>query len=432
MKIGMILLSMLLLPPLAWSQDTLRLKRQEAEALFLRQNLSLLSEKMNIEIQEAEVMQAKLWPNPNFTFNDVNFWATERQRGGQEEVSPPLWGSRSFGRNQQFAAELNQLILTAGKRRKLVALEQTDVARAERSFENLLRDLKFELRQLLTEQQYLQLRQDDLERQRSNIERLVAAHKRQLEKGFIAKAEYMRLKALELEVARSLYENNEALNENSGTLRNLLHISPETELQISAEGFRKEARLEHTLEFASLLELAAVNRPDIKLSKLDVDHMQRKVIYERAQAVPDVTLQMNYDRNGNTMTDFVGFGFVMDLPVFNRNQGNIKKAKLELQQAELQAALKDRSVATELARTIAALRNAQGFINNIEADYERSLDELLDSYNKNFSSRTISMLEYLDYLNAYLENKNFLLEAQKDYNNNIDKLNYIVGAELIP
>lgn len=411
------------------AQDTLSLSRTQAEAMFLKNNLELLAEKLNIDLQEAEVMQARLWPNPEFSFNDVNFWATKRQTGGQE-VSPPLWGSRNFGRNQQFAAELNQLIQTAGKRRKLIALEKTDVSRAEQEFEEVLRDLKFEFRQQLTEMQYLQLRLQSLEQQQKAIGTLVTAYQHQFEKGHIAKAEYLRLKALSLSISKEQYETNSALNEASSNLKHLMHLPAEQEFRLEKGGYYLPISQGFQPDFQQLLLTAKEHRPDIRLATLDINYAEQKIKYEKSMAVPDLKLQMNYDRNGNTMLDFVGFGVNMDLPFFNRNQGNIKKAKLELEQAKLKSSLKTRTVETELNQTLKELKYAAGFIHSIDSDYESSLDELLNSYNKNFSTRTISMLEYLDFLDTYLNNKDFILKANKDLNNNVEKLNYIVGTEV--
>jgi len=411
------------------AQDTLSLSRTQAEAMFLQNNLELLAEKMNIGLQEAEVMQAKLWPNPGFNFGEVNFWATQRQTGGQE-VSPPLWGSRNFGRNQQFAAELNQMIQTAGKRRKLIALEKTDVSRAEQEFEEVLRDLKFEFRQQLTEMQYLQLRLQSLEQQQKAVSKLVKAYQNQFEKGHIAKAEYLRLKALSLSISKEHYETSSELNEAGSGLKNLMHLPAEQEFRLEQEGYYVPLTQAFQPDYQQLLLTAKENRPDIRLAALDINYAEQKIRYEKSMAVPDLQLQMNYDRNGSTMLDFVGFGVSMDLPVFNRNQGNIKKAKLELEQAKVKSSLKARTAETELNQTLKELKNAAGFIQSIDSDYESSLDELLDSYNKNFSTRAISMLEYLDFLDAYLNNKDFILKANKDLNNNVQKLNYIVGTEV--
>ena len=47
------------------SLDTLRLTLPAAEKTFLDSNLQLLAQRYNIDAQEALVIQARLYPNPN-------------------------------------------------------------------------------------------------------------------------------------------------------------------------------------------------------------------------------------------------------------------------------------------------------------------------------------------------------------------------------
>ena len=51
--------------------DTLRLTLPETEQLFLQKNLLLLAAKYNVEAQRALVLQAKLYPNPYFTYTNA-------------------------------------------------------------------------------------------------------------------------------------------------------------------------------------------------------------------------------------------------------------------------------------------------------------------------------------------------------------------------
>lgn|SRR5690554_361553 len=103
------------------AQDTtLTLNRTELETLFLKNNLSLLAENLSISKAEAKVIQAKVWPNPTLSIEDVNLWRPKSI--GNEELIPPLVGN--FGRNQQFSIGFEQLIITAGKRKKLIELKK--------------------------------------------------------------------------------------------------------------------------------------------------------------------------------------------------------------------------------------------------------------------------------------------------------------------
>ncbi|GIV43422.1 MAG: hypothetical protein KatS3mg035_0545 [Bacteroidia bacterium] len=98
------------------AQDTLKLSREQCEAIFLKENLLLLAEKLEISKAEAIKLQASLWPNPNITLDEINLWTTQKQLGIWGQELPGLNGG-NFGRNQQFTFSIEQLILTAGKRK---------------------------------------------------------------------------------------------------------------------------------------------------------------------------------------------------------------------------------------------------------------------------------------------------------------------------
>ena len=85
------------LPVFAQEFQVLKYTPVEIETLFLKQNLQLLAEKMNITLAEAEITQSKLWDNPQLSIGSMNLWSTAKQR---EEL-----GAETFPRNTQFSIE---------------------------------------------------------------------------------------------------------------------------------------------------------------------------------------------------------------------------------------------------------------------------------------------------------------------------------------
>lgn len=405
------------------AQETLKISREEAETMFLQNNLLLISEKLNIESQKAEVIQARLWPNPGFSISEVNLW-----KNNTVEPSPPFFGN--FGRDQQIAFELQQLVQTAGKRKKLIALEEVDVSKAEQYFEDLLRGLKFELRNQLTDLQYIQQSIKVHQNLIENISTLTKAYKNQLDKGNISKTEYIRLKAQELEINKEILELTRESNEIQKELKLLLRTNPTVSIEITDDGFVKDTKPYEVVFIDQAVENAKENRPDYKLALLEEEYSNRLLSFEKAQRIPDMTFGVNYDRNGNTMLDFVGFGVSFDLPVLNRNKGNIKKAQIGIENAKIHKEQTVLAIENEIFLTYQSLRQALDFINGIEPDYEKDLDLLLENYTKNFTSKNVSMLEYFDFIGAYLENKKIILEAQKDINQKVEEFNYSLGKDL--
>lgn len=410
------------------AQDTLTLSRSQCEALFLRENLSLMAGQLNIPIAEAEAKQASLWPNPQFTLDEINLWANKHQTGGQE-VSPPIIGN--WGRNQQYAVSLEQLIYTAGKRKKLMALQSVGVEKSKQYFNDLLRHLKLELRNQVTALQYLQLAGQTFETQLQSISDLLRAYERQLEKGNIAATQLTRLQSKQFELQKELHRLKQQNNEVQKELKQLLHLPPQTFLKLDTGTFKRSVGDETIPTYQTLVSEASVHRPDYQLALLEKSYFEKSYSYEKALRTPDVTVNGRYDRNGSTMLNFVGFGASIDLPFFNKNQGNIRKAELGIQQAKTLSLQALHNVETEVATSYKSLLNAYTFQKGIDPMYPQRLDQSLEAYTRNFLSKNINMLEYLDFLEAYQQNKLAILDAVRELNNAVEEVNYVSGTELI-
>ncbi len=412
------------------AQDTLKLSRVQCEDLFLRQNLLLLAERLNISQAEARVIQAKLWPNPTAGLDDVNLWASQKQLSvfGEELRG---FGGGKFGKNQQFSASLEQLIQTAGKRKKNIALEETNVQRSEQGFEDLLRNLKIEFRSTLTQLQYLQQLQALYQNQLRNVRQLTAATKKLVDQDFAPRGEWIRLRALELELANTIQDQKKELLETQKELKIMIHLPASVHLIITSEGFGRIFKADQLPVLNDLLEDAKNTRPDLKQMNLEKIYAGRLYEFEKAQRIPNLTLKAGYDRGSNFMFNFVGFGIAMDIPLFNRNQGNIKSARIGMEQVAILRDFKENSALNEVALAYENLLNARAHLNNIEDGYETSLDELQSKYTRNFSTRNIGMIEYIDFLEAYLNNKKIILEAMMEVSKKSEELNYSVGKDLI-
>ena len=429
-KLGVLTVGLFLFTFSAMPQDTLKLSREQAEAIFLKENLALIAEKLNISQAEAMVTQAKLWPNPTLEVEEVNLWATPSQLSVFGEELQGFSGGE-FGRNQQISFSIEQLIITAGKRKKLIALEQVSVDKSEQYFEDLLRNLKIEFRNQLTLLQYHQLRWGIYQNQLISINQLVEAYKNQLDQGNVSQGEYIRLKAVGLEISQKINELNKEINETQKELKLLMRLPATSQLEINDDGYLIDVKQIKQIVLEDVIEQAKVNRPDMKIAELDESYFNNLYKYEKAQRTPDIHLKGAYDRGGNFMYNFIGFGLAIDLPVFSRNQGNIKHAQIGMEQSKVLYQQMQSNVENEIVLSYRNLISVVNFFEGIEPGYEDKLDELHTQYTKNFRERNMSMLEYLDFVDAYLENKEIILEAGKDVNEKTEEFNYTVGMDLI-
>jgi cobalt-zinc-cadmium efflux system outer membrane protein len=417
--------------PSSFAQDTIRLSRQESEVRFLTENLLLLAEKLKIPQAEALTMQAKLWPNLTLEIDEINIGTTVNGINGTGQLGetlPPMFGN--FGSDQQIAASIEQLVQTAGKRKKLVAMEQVNEAMAAAYFEDLLRGLKLEFRTSLSELQYLQFSKTLYQTQLESIRLLSAAYKNQVELGNVPRGEYIRLKAAELEMAKQINELDDQLHTEQKELKLLMNLPANVYLKLTDEGYERDIKEFEDLKLGDLSALAMASRPDYQLELLGQEYAEKNYLYQKAQRVPDMAFKVGYDRGGNFLYNFVGLGLTMDLPVFNRNQGNIRHAEFATKNATLLAQYKASQVGNEIILSWQNLRNSIALYREIEPDYEQTLDELLASYVSNFKNRDIGMLAFLDFLEAYLENKTIILENKLDIQKKAEEFNFTLGTDL--
>lgn len=403
--------------------DTLRINGKDAEEIFLKNNLTLLAERLNINQAEAMILQAKVWPNPNLSIEEINF-----NRNETSEKIPPLIGN--FGRNQQFTVQLEQLILTAKKRKKNIRLETTNKILAENSFMDILLALKAEFRSELAELIYQQRLKDDLSLQNNIIVKLLDAQSAQFKLGNISRADFLRVKALQISVNSELNEVNTQINEKQTKLKTWMAISSSTHIVILDGPDNVEIERLQSLSVQKLLEDADRNNTQIKLANNSKDISIDKLGIEQAKKTPDITLNLSYDRAGSTMFNFFGAGIAMDIPLFDRNKGNIKHAVLEVQKDELKLREKKLAINNQIVEHFQNLQQAIHLYNQIDKDYLGELKQIQAAVADNFIKKNLSLLAFLDLFNSFKESKQLYYQSLKDIKMKENELNYLAGIEL--
>ncbi|WP_228443010.1 TolC family protein [Chryseobacterium nematophagum] len=406
----------------AQTGDTIRMSRKEAESIFLANNLDLIAQKLEISQAEARVLQAKFWPNPTLSISEVNLWKTY-----DIEEQPALIGN--WGQNFQISAEIEQVIQTAGKRRKNIELQKIGVDGEKYELQEVLRELKKTLRNTITEILYNQEQQKMYEGQISSIEKLTASYNNQLNLGNISKAEYVRLKAQEIDFKKKLISLRQEVEEQQVELKALLMFPAKTHIVIS-DSFTMPDKELSELELDQWIEKAKENRPDILITKNKEKSAQKNLELQNALKTPDLAFSIGYDRGGNIMKDFIGLGLSFDLPIFDRNKGNIQEAKLEIEKTKNETRKNILKSENEISSVFRNYVGTQQISHDIDASYEETLDNLLISHEKNFRLRNISMLEYMDFLDTYIGNKTIILDTKKELNQYYENLQYVVGQDL--
>jgi len=392
---------------------------KDLEVHFLENNTALIANKYNISKADAEIVQEKLWPNPNLAITDINLWKNDTA-----DEQPYLFGK--FGRYQQISFELQQLIETAGKRKKRISMKELSKQSALYDYEELMRALKKELRLSYYALERIHREELQLITMIDLFERLNAQYERQSALLNVRKADYFRIQTELLGLQKEQVELENAKHDaltNLRVLTNLYHLDSE---QVY---FSTSSLLLTSLLPNDLVELATTLNIDLLRQENEVNRSKGQLALEIAERTPNVTFQLNYDRADNIMKNFLGIGASMDIPVFNRNKGNIKAAGYEMEvQKHTQRALQ-----SQLEQEIQKLLNQ---IHRIEASLvnwpNKQMEEqvlMIERYKKYLQNREVTLMEFIDFTQSYREAIQAYLQLQETYHQVFEELQYNVGKD---
>ena len=394
---------------------TLTLK--EAEQRFLERNLSLIAERYNIDMAQAQVLQAKLFENPVISL--------------EQNVYNRLNGKYfDFGKEGEAVVEIEQVIHLAGQRTKQVRLEKINKEIAEYQFEEVMRTLRQELNEKFVEVYFLSKSIAIYEKEVNSLQALLGGMKIQQEKGNISLMEISRLESMLFSLRKEKNERENDLLTTRGELNLLLNLPEDTQVQLSLD---EEVLQQLDLSQLSFADLKAIinERPDQKIARSTVNASRANLKLQKSMAFPEFSVKGNYDRVGNFINDYFAIGVSLSVPIFNRNQGNIKAARFSIQQAGVQQEYAANRADMELFTAYTSLEKATQLYQSTNMDLERNFEKLITGVNENFTRKNISLLEFIDYYDSYKETCIQLYEIKKNVFLAMENLNTVVGQNVL-
>jgi len=409
-----LVLSMILLPSLikAQSADTI-LSFQDAKARLVKSNLALLASYYDVNIAKAGVIQARLWNNPYFVFNG-DLYSNET--------------NEYFHFRNQHLLQIEQTFSYAGKHTNTVKLARLGAELAEKQLEDVLRSLLFETGNLYTDLAALQQKAQLYQQVMRNYDKLMEATRKQLEVGAISVTEAIRLESEYLAVKTEALTNRNEKEKVIADLRTLLRMPEDTTFYVE----QRTPIIAQEFDLRALTEQATTIRPDILVKKYDLKYQERNLKLQKSVAVPDIKLAYQpRDRGSNYVRPYQGFNVEFNIPLFDRNQGDIKAAEYSVAKANLQYEQIENQVRNEVVSAYNRYKNSNTGLANYSPELLERLKQLNTSTNENFQKRNISLLQFIDYQRIYILTNTQLIELKQQFLNNVNELNFAVGTNII-
>lgn len=389
---------------------------EECESQFLKKNLFLLASHYNIDASKALTIQARIWENPTITA-DLNAYNPDRNQ---------LF---DIGKMGQKVLGIEQLIHLGGKKRNEIKLAQKNEELSQLEFDNLLRNLKLELRESFYTVYYNSKKLETTDKQLVHIENLIESYTIQTQKGNIPLKDLVRLQTLFLNLKNERLEIINNTIEEQANLK-LLMTEKETVIpQVSETDFNRYTQ-NILFDISNLENEAIKNRPDYLFQQKNIEANELNVKWQKALAIPDITLGVNYDQRSGAFNNEANVSIGIPLPLWNKNKGNIKYAQTILAQSKVEKQNFDLQLQTEITSAWNKWNESRKNYTVIKPTVNSDFEAVYNGILANFQKRNISLLEFTDFMESYNQANIQVNELKKKLALSGEELNSTINKDL--
>lgn len=395
----------------------LQLTVNQAERLLLERNPQLRLAQLEVEAAEAILLQEKKWDNPEVSllYNVYN------------PITGKYFDASSEGETD---IEIEQSIPIGGQRKERIRKQEATVNAATSQQEWTNYQTRMDLHRLMAEVYYLQEKAAVFDTEIHSVERILTAYRRQAEQGNLSHMDVARMEALKLRL----------VGEQNGFLGQLFERKNDLRLMLCLDETIFVVKFSYPLSddhpsgshFPSQLPLSdfsVSSRPDLMALQSLTQAAEHDLKLQKANALPRLSMKAEYDKNGNICHNFFGIGATLSLPIFDRNQGNIRQSKAEWNRVQIEAESAQRQANAQIHLCYENLMRQQALLE--EAQGMSLADWSPETAERQLLNHNISMLEFIDLYDAWRETQLLIIDARNDLMQAIIDLNEASGKEII-
>jgi cobalt-zinc-cadmium efflux system outer membrane protein len=394
-----------------------RLSMDDAMRLALARNQTLQAQRLTIDQAKADETTADLKPNISVSFGVAGF----------TPFTPSSINSDFFANVASYSAGVSTLFERGGKRGNRLAFAQATTDVTTKTVTDAERQLRFQTAQafigVLLAKSTLELAQQNLK----NFSDVVDVNRQRVTAGALAEADFYKISLQKLQFEQDLSSAEIALLQAKANLRQLVGF------ETVEENFEPSGELAHTARAFDLEDLkrqALDARPDLQAARSGVVVAQKSLELEKSNRARDVTGELDYAHTGPQ--NVFGVLGAFDLPVRNRNQGNIAKAEVTVRQSSESELAARYLVLTDVVNAYAGWQTAEKVVKLYESGYLDQAKQSLDISQYVFQRGAGSLLDLLDAERTYRDTQLGYRQALSSYMTSVAQLNLAVGKQVMP
>ncbi len=385
-----------------------------AIAQFMKNNYDLKIAQQEADKSKADLTTAQRRPNPilsgSYDYLDAKHHFSD--------VSPAASALATL--------HLDHPIELGGKRARRIEAANEGITYANNLFEETKREQLFTLIDA-----YYQVQADEADlanaiADRHDFEDILTIARAKYNHGFLSQIDFGKLQLQIIDYENDVNSYTSALSTDIEALAFLLSmdindlaLSP----LVSGESFSKS--------IDELIVYAQNNRSDCLAAKQNIKLSNASVELEKANAIPDVTVGIEMENYAPTYSPpLVGISASIPLPIYDRNQGAIQKARITALQAITQQSKTLQQAASEVRQAFIQYQSQQLIYASMQHGFDSS-KRLKEKQEKIFALKGISILELLDAQKIYREYQKKMTKADINLHVALSHLKLYSGLPLI-
>jgi cobalt-zinc-cadmium efflux system outer membrane protein len=399
--------------PSGQAHGSVRISLDEAIQKALQNNHTLKAARTTIQQNEAQEITANLRPNPVLTV-DAQFIPI---------FQPNEFTADYINTTAQFDAGVSYLFERGKKRQHRLQAAEDTTAQTKATVTDNERTLTFNVASQFLNVQLAESSLDLALQDMKSFQNTVDISEIRYKAGDISEVDYLKIKLQLLQFQSDVSMAQLAKTQALVGLRQFMgYQSVPEDFDVTGDFDYKAV----TVKLEDLQAQALQNRPDYRAALLGVTAAKSQ--YELAKAIGkvDVTGTANYDHVSDTSA--ASFFGSLQIPIFNRNQGEIARTNYAINQAqELQLASSDQ-VLSDVLNAYEGLRENDQIISLYRGGYLDASQKTRDITEYSYKRGAASLLDFLDAERSYRATQLAYRQSLAAYLTAVEQLREAVGT----
>ena len=394
-----------------------RVTLDQAIDLALQHNHSLQAARTTILENQALEITANLRPNP-VLLGDAQFLPF---------FEPSNFSSEYMDNSAQFDLGVGYLFERGKKRqhRLQAAKDQTAVTSAQ--VDDNARTLTFNVATQFINAVLAQSQLDLAEKDLASFQQTVDISQASFNAGSMSGGDLLKIKIQLLQFQMDVSAAKLARIQALASLRQLLgYESVPESYQVVGDLEYKPVKLGED----DLKAMALRQRPDVRAAQLSVTAAQSQLSLAQANGKVDVNAQANYTHAAALST--ASFFGSVQLPIFNRNQGEIARTRYAITQSQELSSEQSSIALTDVTNSYEALRTDDEVVQLYQSGYLKNAEDSRDISQYAYQHGSASLLDYLDAERSYRATELAYRQALASYMTSLEQLRQAVGTRSLP